>query len=638
MSDNYSRMLNNDSGSNYNFADNVAPDSIPRSGFNWSYVTSGTADEGQLLPVMAKMTLPKSDIELKIQSIIKVVNPPKVALLSRQRVFYHAYWASFSDLWKNAQTFFKMGYSIAQTKDSTRRVIPIIKIPVAYLSNTDLANYLGFRFAALPASGTVDVPALKFMMYISVYRNFYMNKRIVSQYLYEDSISNSATATTSGVLYDFLFPDDDSDFRIGSSQWSAVIADSGALAWLCSIKYRDYAPDYFTAAQLTPIVGNEPGIDVNSASLTAEFVSKITSTYNQPYGYMNGAVDVGGTSTNGSMFVGNSNEKNYTQVPSIYDFNSNLVLSDDPPTQRVDFTLDNAKLGLISSVDFRSENQVLSTPAFVKALNNSVGLQVTSADISPITQDTIRNLASATAILEKLAKTDGTYREFAKIMFGESPRAAYDFAPKYIDGCMQSILYSDVVNTTGSFSGGTATSPVQGAMTGKGLSAGDGYLGRFHSDDYGYLMVIMSIMPDTYYVQGLERTDTYSTPEDFYLPDRANLGMQAILNKEIYNDPTSADNDKVFGYINRFDELRYNQNEVHGKLSDPTNNTFFPYIQSRLFNSCPTLSPDFLTTEDNISKDWLTSTTEVPFIYQIAFNFRGVAPLPYKAQPSYLGL
>ena len=619
MSDNYSRILNNDSGSNYNFSDNVESASVPRSGFNWSYVSSGTVDEGQALPVMAKMTLPKTDMELSIQSILKVVNPPVVSLLSRQRIFYHAYWCSFSQLWKNAQTFFKLGTSITQTKVS--RVIPKIAIPVTYLKNTDLANYLGFRFAALPNSGSVQVPALKFMMYIKVIRDFYMNKRIVSQYLYDDSQSGSATSTTSGILYDFLFPDDEADFRIGSSQWTAVVGNSGALAWLCTLKYRDYASDYFTSAQLTPIVGNTPMISVNGegfANFTNNLIGRVIYQYKD-----------------------NSDE--------IYRFIAAKDSSGINP-----FKLANAPSGRYESANTTglqptNEDSIVSHigsgsptnifPLLVQGLQD-VPIQITQ--LAGITEDAIRNCASATAILEKLAKTDGTYREFAKIMFGENPKSAFDYSPTYLGGTVQSVLYSDVVNTTGSYttSGGTSspTSPVQGSMTGKGMSAGQGFVGRFHSDDYGYLMVIMSVMPDTYYCQGLDRTDCYETPEDFYLPDRANLGMQAILNKEIYNDPTSNDNDKVFGYINRFDELRYNQNEVHGKLSDPNNNSFFPYIQTRYFNSCPTLSPDFLTTENNISKDWLSSSNEVPFIYQIAFNLRGVAPLPYRAQPSYLGL
>lgn len=614
MSNNYLRLLNNDSGSNYSFSDNVESPNVPRSGFNLSFVTSGTAEQGQILPVMCKLTQMKEDFELSLQSIIKVVNPPTVPLLSRQRAFFHAYHASFTQLWKGAQTFFSKNTSLHQA--TIDRTIPKIAIPVSYLTNTDLANFLGFNFANLPSSGTVEVNALKFMMYIKVWRDYYINKRIFSTYLYNKATVESDT--TSELLYNFLFPEDESDFRIGSSQWNALIEDADCIKFLCEIKYRDYANDYFTSAQLVPIIGEVPNIPINIDSATASFVSKVSNTYNDEG--LSLALYGGSSSGYPSPYI----------REGIYGQTTSSGVS----------SYDNAKLGAI--VERNSSNNppniVFSTSEYVKALNNSVAISFDSTSLTNITTDAIRNLASATAILEKLAKTDGSYREFAKIMFGERPKSAYDFTPTLIGGTVQSILFSDVVNTTGSFSGQTATSPVQGTTTGKGLSAGSGSLGRFHSDDFGYVMVLMSIMPDTYYHQGLDRTDCYEVPEDFYLPDRANLGMQAILNKEIYNDPTSADNDKVFGYINRFDELRYNQNEVHGKLADPNNNTFFPYIQTRHFESLPTLSPEFLSTKDNISKDWLSSQDEVPYIYQIAFNFRGVRPLPYRASPEYFGM
>lgn len=636
MSNNYLRLLNNDSGSNYSFSDNVENANVPRSGFNLSFVTSGTAEQGQLLPVMCKLTQMKEDFELSLQSIIKVVNPPTVPLLSRQRAFFHGYWASFAQLWKGAQTFFSKNTSLHQA--TIDRTIPKIAIPVSYLTNTDLANFLGFNFANLPGSGTVEVNALKFMMYIKVWRDFYINKRIFSTYLYNKATVESDT--TSELLYNFLFPEDEADFRIGSSQWNALIEDEDCIKFLCEIKFRDYANDYFTSAQLVPIIGEVPNIPINIDSATAAFVSKVSNTYNAPFYTMVDGAD------NSDVFTSQTTSSVNTHrvlVPDYYNSMTNIYDGANPmPTSPLQMYYQDGKgyLGLVRRINGSNNppSGELSTSDFVNYLNNSMGISFNTSSINAITTDAIRNLASATAILEKLAKTDGSYREFAKIMFGERPKSAYDFTPTLLGGCVQSILFSDVVNTTGSFSGATATSPVQGTTTGKGLSAGSGSIGRFHSDDFGYIMVLMSIMPDTYYHQGLDRTDCYEVPEDFYLPDRANLGMQAILNKEIYNDPTSEDNDKVFGYINRFDELRYNQNEVHGKLADPNNNTFFPYIQTRHFESLPSLSPEFLSTKDNISKDWLSSQEEVPYIYQIAFNFRGVRPLPYRASPEYFGM
>lgn len=86
--------------------------------------------------------------------------------------------------------------------------------------------------------------------------------------------------------------------------------------------------------------------------------------------------------------------------------------------------------------------------------------------------------------------------------------------------------------------------------------------------------------------------------------------------------------------------MRYRANEVHGLVADESNLSFKPYIQSRIFGSCPTLSPEFLTTEGNIDKDWLSSDEDIvpPFIVQIANEAYATRPMPYRAEPATFGM
>ena len=53
------------------------------------------------------------------------------------------------------------------------------------------------------------------------------------------------------------------------------------------------------------------------------------------------------------------------------------------------------------------------------------------------------------------------------------------------------------------------------------------------------------------------------TRYDFYLPVFAHLGEQAVLNSEIFSQATSADAG-VFGYQERWAELRYSNNIISG--------------------------------------------------------------------------
>ena len=124
------------------------------------------------------------------------------------------------------------------------------------------------------------------------------------------------------------------------------------------------------------------------------------------------------------------------------------------------------------------------------------------------------------------------------------------------------------------------------------------------------------------------------------MPDRAELGKQAILNKELYNDPQDIDNDDIFAWQNRFDELRYRANEVHGDLADESKLYAKPYIQTRIFGSRPTLTPEFLTTKDNIDEDWLSEDADIhiPFLVQIGNKVNAIRPLPYRAEPATFGM
>lgn len=66
--------------------------------------------------------------------------------------------------------------------------------------------------------------------------------------------------------------------------------------------------------------------------------------------------------------------------------------------------------------------------------------------------------------------------------------------------------------------------------------------------------------------------------------------------------------------------------------------SFFPYTQSRHFNVAPTLTPSFLSTKDNVRRDWLSAPDEVAFIAQIANRVDAIRPYPYVAPPSALML
>lgn len=650
-----------DSGSNYSFY-NGSPkaNNLPRSVFDLSHINTTTARLGIRYPVWTQHTLPKEDYKVDVEAVARVVNPPVVPLMSKQRIFFHTYWMSYHQLWKQAQLFFDKGRNKKQYKESSSISIPTIKL--TSWKRGSLADFLGFNCAksfTKDDNKTLTVPALKFMAYLRIWRDCYLNQRIYSAWLLSMTSDTSKTEEwrqAYQIVYDFLFPVDDADFRIGSTQWEALIGNSLAFDYvLTTLKYADFADDYFTRAQLSPMyVDNDdvPTIDFGSAVgsvATSLGLADKSFFKSYPNGYNLNLKDV---SSDGYHILGGpvAVVPNDATFADSAEFKRNLATGGSPEIFNAKFSDTSIWQNPISGVSFPqfglggsgdSNSLPLSGSAqqsYVDAFNNTFKVNVNIKDLaSSITIDAIRKCESATLILEKMAKTDGSYAQYAKAFFGERPKSAYDFRPTYVGGSYQSVVYSQVLNTT---------SDNQGKVTGIGISSGSGNIGRFHSDDYGLFVTIMTITPDTYYCQGLNREDTYEVAEDFYLPERAQLGMQGVLEKEIYNqtDDKEDDNNKLFGYQNIYDELRYRANEVHGDVADvesasgSVGASFSPYIQTRYFKSAPTLTPSFLTMEDNINNSWLSAKDEPPFIVQIANKVQAVRPVPYRAKPATFGM
>jgi hypothetical protein len=53
---------------------------------------------------------------------------------------------------------------------------------------------------------------------------------------------------------------------------------------------------------------------------------------------------------------------------------------------------------------------------------------------------------------------------------------------------------------------------------------------------------------------------------DYYWPSFSHLGEQAVLQQEIYATNDAKENDKVFGYQERYAEYRYKPSTIVGKL------------------------------------------------------------------------
>lgn len=212
---------------------------------------------------------------------------------------------------------------------------------------------------------------------------------------------------------------------------------------------------------------------------------------------------------------------------------------------------------------------------------------VGTADLSSAQATTIEQLRLAERVqffMEKTARNGVRYAEILAGFFGVKYSDARLQRPEFLGGGRAPVIVTEVLQTSAT----TANSP-QGNIAGHAMSLQRIPRIRKSFEEHGTLMVLCSVMPRTGYMQGISRKWTRKTRYDYYWDVFERLGEQAVLNKEIYAQGTSAD-DGVFGYAPRYDELRGNEGMV---TSDMRDNLSFMHLM-RKFDSLPTLSGEFL--------------------------------------------
>lgn len=254
------------------------------------------------------------------------------------------------------------------------------------------------------------------------------------------------------------------------------------------------------------------------------------------------------------------------------------------------------------------------------------------ADLSQATAATINSLRQAFQLqryYEKDARGGTRYIEKIKSHFGVTSPDARLQRPEYLGGHSDRININPVVQTSSTDS----TSP-QGNLSAFGVS-GARYHGFSKSFvEHGYIIGLANVRADLTYQQGLNRMWSRKTVLDFYWPSFAHLGEQAVLNKEIFAQGTSKD-DEVFGYQERYGEYRYKPSMITGKFRSTYAQSLDAWHFSQKFENLPTLSNQFIQDHPPISR-CLAVPSEPHFLMDAAFNLQCVRPMPLFGTPGLI--
>jgi hypothetical protein len=253
------------------------------------------------------------------------------------------------------------------------------------------------------------------------------------------------------------------------------------------------------------------------------------------------------------------------------------------------------------------------------------------ADMALATATTINELRQAFQIqklLERDARTGTRYAEIIKSHFGVTFQDI-TYRPEFLGGSSTPINISSVAQTSST----DATSP-QGNLSAFGTATmtDGGFTKSF--TEHGVIMGIASARADLTYQQGLGREWSRSTRYDFYFPALAHLGEQSVLNKEIYTQGTAAD-ENVFGYQERWAEMRYRPSRISGKLRSNDAASLDAWHLSQEFGSLPSLNQTFIEETPPMSRV-VAVNTEPDFIMDCYFNYQHARPMPIYSVPGLI--
>lgn len=309
--------------------------------------------------------------------------------------------------------------------------------------------------------------------------------------------------------------------------------------------------------------------------------------------------------------------------PSFYSFNMNsandLYISNKPfqpvgtDSSRVTPNLDN--IGLVRQGDITGDQ--------------TSGIYADLSAASAFTINQLRLSIAIQSLYEKDARGGTRYTEILRNHFGVTSPDSRLQRPEYLGGNRLPINVNQVVQQSE-----TGTTPM-GDTAGWSLTQDENRDFRQSFVEHGFVIGLCVARYIHTYQQGLERFWSRKGRFDYYWPVFANIGEQAVLNKEIYAQGTDTDNE-VFGYQEAWADYRYKPSIVTGNMRSSSPITLDSWHLADEYSILPILSASWLVEDKNNVDRTLAVTSEKS--NQILCDFyiqnTAVRPMPLYSIPS----
>ena len=258
---------------------------------------------------------------------------------------------------------------------------------------------------------------------------------------------------------------------------------------------------------------------------------------------------------------------------------------------------------------------------------------VSDGSVSAATINQLRMAFQIQKLYEKDARGGTRYIEVLKSHFGVTSPDARLQRPEYLGGNRIPVNINQVVQSSGTQPDGTPL----------GDTAAFSVTTDVHGDfiksfvEHGFILGLMVARYDHTYQQGLERFWSRKDRFDYYWPVFANIGEQAVLNKEIYATGQATDNE-VFGYQEAWADYRYKPSRVCGEMRSKAQTSLDVWHLADDYTKLPSLSDAWIR-EDKANVDRVlavTSAVSNQMFADIYVQCKATRPMPVYSIPGLI--
>lgn len=237
-------------------------------------------------------------------------------------------------------------------------------------------------------------------------------------------------------------------------------------------------------------------------------------------------------------------------------------------------------------------------------MTQTSGLYTDLSNATAATISSLRWMLDTQTLLERDMRSGTRYTEILESRYGTINPDLRLQRVQYLGGTRTPLFTTPVVQTSGTTSGGT----VQGNLAGYGITTEGANVIKASFGEFGHIMGLIAITATPQYQYGRHRKFNRWERFDYMYPEFQGMSDQAVTNSELFaQDDTITDsitggavNDEPWGFIGRYDEYRYFNNEVCGMLKSQYTNSLDVWTYAENMSQLQNLNGTFI--EDKTDK------------------------------------